>query len=79
MHLPSVKQLVTAHSLPELRQAEEALIDEQPLPFAVGGADEGEQLTHLSGAIWVHERMAQGTDLPTALREFTQRVRNSIA
>jgi hypothetical protein len=80
VHVPTIKQLCTGHSIDELRAAEAALLEEQPLPIAVAGADEGEQLTHLTGAIWVLDRMKHaGADLNTALREFTQRVRNSIS
>lgn len=78
MHLPTIKQLCAEHSFDALAAAEDALMNEQPLPFAVPGQDEGEQLTHLSGALWVLQRVKDGADMSTALREFTQRVRGSI-
>lgn len=78
MHLPTIKQLCTTHSYDTLAAAEDALMNEQPLPIEVPGADEGEQLTHLSGALWVLQRVKDGAELHAALREFTQRVRSSI-
>lgn len=78
MQIPVVRSLSQNRTLEELRSAENALIEEQPLPFEVGGEDEGEQLSHILGAIWIQEQVAQGTAFNDALRAFTQRVRNSI-
>jgi hypothetical protein len=51
-----------------------------PLPFEVGGDDEGEQLTHILGAIDILERVEnEKIDLKTATRAFFERVRNSIS
>ena len=78
MQLPAVRKLTQAHSLETLKATEQALYDGATLPIAVDGADEGEQLTHVLGAIWVLEQVAQGVDANEALRAFAGRVRNSI-
>ncbi len=80
MKLPVIKQLVELYTLEQLQQAEEQLSNEQPIAIQVDGDDEGEQLTHILGAIDVLERVKnENKDKSTALREFFQRVRNSIS
>lgn len=80
MKLPVIKQLVELYTLEQLQQAEEQLLNEQPIALQVDGDDEGEQLTHILGAIDVLERVKnENKDKSTALREFFQRVRNSIS
>ncbi|MFY7733431.1 MAG: DUF6952 family protein [Bacteroidia bacterium] len=80
MKLPVIKQLVELYTLEQLQQAEEQLSNEQPIAIQVDGEDEGEQLTHILGAIDVLERVKnENKDKSTALREFFQRVRNSIS
>jgi hypothetical protein len=80
MKLPVIKQLVELYTLEQLQQAEEQLLNEQPITIQVDGDDEGEQLTHILGAIDVLERVKnENKDKSTALREFFQRVRNSIS
>jgi hypothetical protein len=80
MKLPVIKQLVELYTLEQLQQAEEQLLNEQPIAIEVDGDDEGEQLTHILGAIDVLERVKnENKDKSTALREFFQRVRNSIS
>lgn len=78
MKIPAIKKLVEQADLESLRQAEQALYEEQPLAIEVEGEDEGEKLTHILAAIYIKERMAQGDDFTTALRSYSQRVRNSI-
>jgi hypothetical protein len=78
MKLPIIRELAHGHTLEELVAAENALLEGKPTPFEVKGTDEGEMLTHLLGAQDVRKRMAAGADFNTALREFSQRVRNSI-
>jgi hypothetical protein len=79
MKIPVIKKLVETVSVPQLVEAEEALIDEKPLPIEVEGSDEGEKLTHILAAIWILEQMENtGVDFKTALREYTQKVRESI-
>lgn len=79
MQIPVIKSLVENHSVEELSAAEEALVEEKPLPINVEGKDDGEVLTHILAAIWILERM-ESHELPfaKALREYTQKVRTSI-
>ena len=80
MKLPVIKHLVETYSRDELQLAEQNLLDEMPISIEVEGKDEGEQLTHILGAIDVLERVKlENKDKSTALREFFQRVRNSIS
>jgi hypothetical protein len=80
MKLPVIKNLAENQTLEALKQAEDLLINGEPLPFEVGGDDEGEQLTHILGAIDILERVQkEGIDLRTAIRGFSERVRNSIS
>jgi hypothetical protein len=63
-----------------LKEAEEKLINGEDLPFEVKGDDEGEQLTHILGALDILERVEnEKIDLKTATRAFFERVRNSIS
>lgn len=80
MQLPEIKRLVETYTTDQLRAAENAILDEQ-FPFIeVNGKDEGEQLTHVLAAIDIHHDMDKnGVDARTALRNYTQRVRNSIS
>ncbi|MES2654974.1 MAG: hypothetical protein V4620_05250 [Bacteroidota bacterium] len=80
MKLPAIKQLVENYTLDQLQLAEENMMEEKPAGIEVEGDDEGEQLTHILGAIDVLERVRiENKDKSTALREFFQRVRNSIS
>lgn len=79
MKLPVIRSLAEQHSLDELHAAENAILEEEKPAFEVGGDDEGEQLTHLLGAIWIREQMAGGMDFKEAFRAFAQRVRDSIS
>lgn len=80
MKIPVIKKLVENHSVQELMSVEEALVEEQPLPFEIEGEDEGEKLTHVFAAIFIHEQMEkEGMDFKTALREYTKKVRTSIS
>lgn len=79
MKLPVIRSLAEQHSLDELHAAENAILEEEKPAFEVGGEDEGEQLTHLLGAIWIREQMAAGMDFKEAFRAFAQRVRDSIS
>jgi hypothetical protein len=79
MKIPVIKKLVETYKLDELMTAENALLDEQPLPIEVEGDDEGEQLTHIYAAIWILKYMQENSaDFKTALREYTKKVRVSI-
>jgi hypothetical protein len=79
MKIPVIKKLVETQSLEQLHAAEQAIVNEQPLPVEIEGNDEGEQLTHAIAAIWILERMQSGSvDFKSALREYTSKVRESI-
>ncbi|MCX6187748.1 MAG: hypothetical protein NTU43_12280 [Bacteroidetes bacterium] len=80
MKIQAIKDLVEKHDLSTLRAAEEAIINEQIPSIQITGEDVGEQLTHILGAIDVLEKVQlEGKDKGIALREFFQRVRNSIS
>jgi hypothetical protein len=76
--LPIIRALAAAHTEAELLSAEAALLEGEALPFPVDGVDEGEQYTHILGALDVVRAVAAGQDEREALRAFGQRVRNSI-
>lgn len=80
MKINAIKKLVEEYDLTQLQSLVDKLENEQPLDMPVEGEDEGEQLTHLLGAIWIKEQMQlNGTDYKTELRNFTGRVRGSMA
>lgn len=80
MKLPAIKKLVETYSLEELQQAELHLMEGETLLIEAEGADEGEQLTHILGAIDILQRVQlENKDPKIALREFFERVRNSIS
>lgn len=79
MQAPVIKQLVERYSPEELMQAEAALLEGETSAIEVEGKDEGEQLTHISAAIWILEEMSKGTEFRMALRAFMEKVRNSIS
>lgn len=79
MQIPIIKKLVESYSLIELKDAEDAMMEEQKPAIEVEGKDEGECLTHVLASIYIKEKMEQGTAFNQALRDFSQRVRNSIS
>jgi hypothetical protein len=79
MKLPAIKKLVETYTLEELTKAEIAMENGETLEIEVEGDDEGEQFTHILGAIDILFRVKhEQKDVKTALREFFDRVRNSI-
>jgi len=79
MKIPSVKKLVETYTLEQVTQAEAAILEGESLQIEIEGDDEGEQLTHAYAAKYILEMMAGGMEFKVALREFTQKVRNSIS
>jgi hypothetical protein len=80
MKIPSIKKLVENYTIEELRNAEDALLEEQKPAIDVEGADEGEQLTHVLAAIEIlHTMKHDSVEFTAALRVYTQRVRVSIS
>ena len=53
MKLAEIKKLVETYDLTALAAAEQHLMEGEPLGIEVGGADEGEQLTHIMAAMEV--------------------------
>ena len=80
MQVPVIKQLAETYTVDVLRAAEDAIINEQVPAIEIEGKDEGEKLTHVLAAIEILNDMEKsGIDFRTALRNYTQRVRNSIS
>lgn len=80
MKLPVIKELVENHSLEELKKCETAIEEGENPTIEVKGEDEGEQFTHVIAAVWVKEKMEKDNcDVRAAMREYTQKVRNSIS
>ena len=78
MKIPAVKKLVEIYSVEELSAAENAIEEGNNPVIEIEGDDEGEQLTHVYAAKWIKKQMEGGKEFTRALREFTQKVRNSI-
>ena len=80
MQIPVIKKLVEHYSLVQLQEAEAAMMEEQKPAIEVEGKDEGECLTHVLASIYIKEKMEKdGSAFNQALRDFSQRVRNSIS
>lgn len=80
MKIPVIKKLVETFTIGQLLEAEVAIIEEKPSDIEVDGNDEGERLTHVLAAIWILNKMNDsGVDFKSALREYTQKVRDSIS
>jgi len=80
MKIPVIKRLADQHSIDELEKAEAAFYDEKQPEIEVPGEDEGEQLTHVMAALEIRREIQEtGCEFNTALRNYTQRVRNSIS
>jgi hypothetical protein len=79
MKIAAIKKLVETYTIEELTAAEIALENGENLLIDVEGDDDGEKFTHILGAIDILFRVKnEGKETAVALREFTQRVRNSI-
>lgn len=80
MKIAVIKKLAETQTIENLRLAEEAILNEEMPQIDIDGEDEGEQLTHAIAAIQILSDMEKGgVDLRTALRSYTERVRNSIS
>lgn len=80
MKIAAIKKAVETYSLEQLREAEDAILNEIKPLIDIEGVDEGEQLTHAMAAIWVlNEMQDKKMDFNTALREYTKKVRISIS
>lgn len=80
MQIAVIKHLSEAYPIDVLQKAEAAILEEQTPEIVVEGKDDGEKLTHVLAAIAILEDVKNnGVDYRTALRNYTQRVRNSIS
>ncbi len=80
MKVPALKKLVENYTLEQCIEAEQQLLEGEKPTIEIDGEDEGEQLTHILGAIDILTRVKEeGKDIKTATREFIDRVRNSIS
>jgi len=79
MKIRVIKKLVEEYSIEELQAAEEALAEENVPKIDIDGEDEGEKLTHAFAALWIKEKVNDGKDFKVALREYTNKVRESIS
>lgn len=79
MKIPVIKKLCESYTLEQLEAAEAAIADGLTPEIEIDGEDEGEQLTHAYAAKTILEEVKAGKDLKLAMRDFTQRVRNSIS
>ena len=80
MKIPSIKKIAETFSVADLRKAETAMLDGETPEIHIEGDDEGEQLTHIIAAIEIKGQMVtDNIPFPKALRNYTQRVRNSIS
>ncbi|UPT67729.1 MAG: hypothetical protein M0D57_03400 [Sphingobacteriales bacterium JAD_PAG50586_3] len=80
MKIPVIKKIVEQYTLEELQAAEAAMLEEQTPAIEIEGHDEGEKLTHVLAAVWVKNEMnTNGTEAMVAIRNYAQRVRNSIS
>jgi hypothetical protein len=80
MKIAAIKKLVENYSLVQLMEAEVSILEERAPLIEVDGDDENEQLTHVLASIYIKDRMENhATAFSQALRDFSQRVRNSIS
>lgn len=80
MKLAVIKKLVGLHSIEELNDAENAILEDKQASIQIEGEDEGEQLTHVMAAIWIKREMEENQlPLAKAIRNYSQKVRTSIS
>ncbi|NQW43401.1 MAG: hypothetical protein HQ463_08235 [Bacteroidetes bacterium] len=79
MNSSSIKYNAENYSIEKLKQAENALLNEETLSIEIEGKDEGEKLTHVLAAIFCKQEMLKSEiSINQAIRLFFKRVRNSI-
>ena len=80
MKLPVIKKLVETYTLEQCEEAEQQMLEGLEPGIEVEGKDEGERLTHVLGAIEILKTIkSENKDQRIAVREFFERVRNSIS
>ncbi len=79
MNVAVIKQIVDAYTMEQLLQAEADILNETEPRVEIGGADEGEKLTHVLAAIFCkHEMEREHININQAIRMYSQRVRGSL-
>lgn len=80
MKTTAIKKLVETYTLDQLKEAENAIVEELKPVINIEGDNEGEQLTHVLASIYIKSKMEkEGVAFNLALRDFSQRVRKSIS
>jgi hypothetical protein len=80
MKLPVIKKLVETYTLEQCEKAEQQMLEGLETDIAVEGDDDGEKLTHVLGAIEILKQIkTQNIEPRNAIRDFFERVRNSIS
>ena len=78
MQIAAIKKLLTL-DVTQLEDAKQNLLNHHQLQIVVEGADAGEQMTHITAAIWIRYHMENhDSDASTALRAYTAMVRNAF-
>lgn len=78
MHIPAIKHLVENASFSDLKAAEALLMEGKDPELEVEGADTGEKLTHVLGAIEILQAMQEGEEYHDAIRAYARRVREFL-
>ncbi|MBI2793387.1 MAG: hypothetical protein HYX66_01900 [Ignavibacteria bacterium] len=80
MKTTAIRQLVESFEESSLLRAEADLLEGKHPSIPVPGDDEGEQLTHVIGALWVTNYISNtGMGFQDALIEYARKVRSSIS
>lgn len=80
MNIVAIKRLVENATPYDLSAAETALRNEEKPSIFIEGKDTGDQLTHVLAARIIQEEIiTKKVDITTAIRNFSKRVRSSIA
>lgn len=80
MKIPVIKKLVDQYTIEQLGAAENALLLEKEPDIELEGDEPGDKLTNVMAAIWIKEHIAEkSVDLMTAIRAYSQKVRDSIS
>lgn len=80
MNIMAIKRLVETTTPDDLLLAESNLRNGRLPAIFIEGEEAGDQLTHVLAAQIIQEEIiTKGVDITTAIRNFSKRVRNSIA
>ena len=73
-----VEAMLDTQTRENILGAKEALVQGKTLPFLVEGADEGEKLINLLGALNVLDWLKQGADFDAAFRYYNAQIREAV-